>query len=158
MLVLACSRCSVSYVVFSNDFFLVFFCSVYLYREMSSYHNTHVYSISKLTLWQLRVSPGIVQGVLVAWRCHIHQQPRWIVVEAAVRYMLGKDCFVTVVEDYDSGEIFVRVRNFEQMKRLGSVTVFVGGDSVIFTHVDRLNAICQPSDMSPLREMSSFRH
>ena len=72
--------------------------------------------------------------------------------------MLGKDCFVIVVEYYDSGEIFVRVRNFEQMKRLGSVTVFVGGDSVIFTHIDHLNAICQPSDMSPLREMSSFRH
>ena len=53
-----------------------------------------------------------------------------------VHYMLGKDCFVTVVEDYDSGEILVRVRNFEKMKRLGSVTVFVGGDSVIFTHVD----------------------
>ena len=45
--------------------------------------------------------------------------------------MLGKDCFVTVVEDNDSGEIFVRVRNFEQMKRLSSVTMFVGGDSVI---------------------------
>ena len=72
--------------------------------------------------------------------------------------MLGKDCFVTVVKDYDSGEIFVRVRNFEQMKRLGSVTMFVGGDSVIFTHVDRLNAICQPSDLSPLGEMSYFRH
>ena len=53
--------------------------------------------------------------------------------------MLGKDCFVIVVKYYDSGEIFVRVRNFEQMKRLCSVTVFVGGDSVIFTHVDRLN-------------------
>ena len=63
--------------------------------------------------------------------------------------MLGKDCFVTVVEDNDSGEIFVRVRNFEQMRRLSSVTLFVGGDYVIFTHVDRLNAICQPSDMSP---------
>jgi len=72
--------------------------------------------------------------------------------------MLGKDCFVTVVEDYDSGEIFVHVRNFEQMKRLGSVTMFVGGDSVIFTHVDRLNAICQPSDMSPLGKMRCFRH
>ena len=72
--------------------------------------------------------------------------------------MLGKDCFVTVVEDYDSGEIFVRVRNFEQMKRLGSATVFVGEDFVMFTHVDRRNAICQPSDMSPLGEMSSFRH
>ena len=72
--------------------------------------------------------------------------------------MLGKDCFGTVVEDYVSGEIFVHVRNFEQMKRLGSVTMFVGEDSVIFTHVDRLNAICQPSDMSPLSKMSSFRH
>jgi hypothetical protein len=72
--------------------------------------------------------------------------------------MLGKDCFVTIVEDYDSGETFVRFRNFEQMKRLASVTVFVGGDSVIFTHIDRLNAICQPSDMSPLGKMSSFRH
>ena len=50
--------------------------------------------------------------------------------------MLGKDCFVTVVEDNDSGETFVRVRNFEQMKRLSSVTVFVGGESVIFTYVD----------------------
>jgi hypothetical protein len=59
------------------------------------------------------VSPGIVQGVLVAWGRHVHQQPRWIAVEAAIRYMLGKDCFVTAVEDYDSGEIFVRVRNFE---------------------------------------------
>ena len=48
--------------------------------------------------------------------------------------------------------------NFEQMKRLGSVTMFVGGDYVIFTHGDRLNAIYQPSDMSPLAEMSSFRH
>jgi hypothetical protein len=72
--------------------------------------------------------------------------------------MLGKDCFVTIVEDYDSGEIFVRVRNFEQMKRLSSVIVFVGGDSVIFTHVDRLNAICQLSNMSPLGNMSYFRH
>ena len=72
--------------------------------------------------------------------------------------MLGKDCFVTVVKNNDSGKIFVRVRNFEQMKRLSSVTMFVGGDSVIFTHVERLNAICQPSDMSPLGEMSSFRY
>ena len=56
--------------------------------------------------------------------------------------MLGKDCFVTIVEDDDSGEIFVHVRNFEKMKRLSSVSVFVGGDSIIFTHVDRLNAIC----------------
>jgi hypothetical protein len=104
------------------------------------------------------VSPGIIEGVLVAWGCHVHQQPRWIIVEAAVCYMLGKDCFVIVVEDYDSGEIFVRVRNFEQMKRLSSVTMFVGGDYVIFTHVDRLNAICQPSDMTPLGKMSYFRH
>ena len=72
--------------------------------------------------------------------------------------MFGKDCFVTIVEDYDSGKIFVRVRNFEQMKRLSSVTVFVGGDSIIFTHVDRLNAICQSSDMSPLGKMICFRH
>ena len=72
--------------------------------------------------------------------------------------MLGKDCFVIVVEDYDSGEIFVCVRNFEQMKRIISVTVFVGGGSVIFPHVDRLNAICQPSNMSPLGKMSYFRH
>ena len=72
--------------------------------------------------------------------------------------MLGKDCFVIVVEDYDSGEIFVHVRNFEQMKRLCSGAVFVGGDPIIFTHVDQLNAICQLSDMSPLGEMSSFRH
>ena len=104
------------------------------------------------------MSPGIVQGVLVAWGCHVHQQPRRIIVEATVRYMLSKDCFVTVVEDYDSGDIFVRVRNFKQMKRLSGVTVFVGGDYVIFTHVDRLNAICQPSDMSPLGKMSYFRH
>ena len=72
--------------------------------------------------------------------------------------MLGKDYFVTVVEDYDSGEIFVRVENFDQMKRLRSVTVFMGGDSVIITHVDRLNEICQPSDISPLGKMSYFRH
>jgi hypothetical protein len=72
--------------------------------------------------------------------------------------MLGKNSFVTVVEDNNSGEIFVRVRNFEQMKRLSSVTMFVGGDSVIFTHVDRLNTICQPSDMSPLEKMRCFRH
>ena len=144
-------------MVFSIDFSLCFFV-LYVYREISSYHNTHVYSISKLALWQLGVSPSIVQELLVAWRCHVHQQPRRIVVEAIVRYMLGKDCFVTVVEDYDSGKIFVRVRNFEQMKRLSSVTVFLGGDSVIFTHVDRLNAICQPSDMSPLGKMICFRH
>jgi hypothetical protein len=50
--------------------------------------------------------------------------------------MLGKDCFVTIVKDYDSVEIFVHVRNFEQMKRLGSIIVFVVGDSIIFTHVD----------------------
>ena len=74
--------------------------------------------------------------MLVAWGCHVHQQSQRIVVEAVVRYMLGKDCFVIVVEDYDSGEIFVRVRNFKQIKRLSSVTVFVGGDYVIFTHVD----------------------
>jgi signal-transduction protein with cAMP-binding, CBS, and nucleotidyltransferase domain len=122
------------------------------------------------------VSAGIVVGVLVAWgrnvhqqprlivvgACclgrHVHQQPRLIIVEATVRYMLGKNCFVTVVEDNNSGEIFVRVRNFEQMKRLSSVTVFAGGDSVIFTHIDRLNTICQPSDMSALEKMRCLRH
>ena len=72
--------------------------------------------------------------------------------------MLGKDCFVTVVKDYDSSEIFVRVRNFKQMKRLGSFTVFMVGDFVIFTDVDRLNEICQPSNMSSLGKMSYFRH
>ena len=127
VLILACSRCSVSYVFFSNDFFLVFFV-LYVYREMSLYHNARVYSISKLALWQLGVSLGIIQGVLVAWGRHVHQQPRWIVVEAAFCYMLGKDCFVTVVEDNDSGEIFVHVRNFEQMESLGCVTMFMGGD------------------------------
>ena len=72
ILVLACSRCSVfSYVVFSNDFFLVFFCSIY--REKSLYHNTHVYSTSKLALRWLGVSPGIVEGVLVAWGRHVYQ-------------------------------------------------------------------------------------
>ena len=69
-------------------------------------------------------------------------------------------CLVKVVllqlPKTDSGEIFVRVRNFEQMKRLGRVTMFVGGDSVIFTHVDRLNAICQPSKMSPLGKDEVF--
>jgi hypothetical protein len=50
--------------------------------------------------------------------------------------------------------IFVRVRNFELMARLRSVTVFVGGDCVMFTHVDRLNAIRQPFDMSPLGKTS----
>ena len=72
--------------------------------------------------------------------------------------MLSKDCFVTVVVDFDSGKIFVHVRNFEQIKRLSSVTMFVGGDSIIFTHVDRLNEICQSSDMSPLGKMRYFRH
>jgi hypothetical protein len=96
--------------------------------------------------------------VLVDWGRHVHQQPRWIIVKVVVRYMLGKDCFVTIVEGYDSGEVFVRVRIFEQMKRLSSVTVFVGGNHVIFTHVDRLNAIRQPSNMSPLGQMSYFRH
>jgi signal-transduction protein with cAMP-binding, CBS, and nucleotidyltransferase domain len=104
------------------------------------------------------VSPGIVEGLLVARGRHVHQEPRLIVVEAVVCYLLGKDCFVTVVENYDSGEIFVLVRNFKQMKRLRSVSVFVGGDSIMFTHVDRLNAICQPTDMSPLGKMRSFRH
>ena len=104
------------------------------------------------------MSPGIIEGVHVAWGRHVHQQPRLIVIEATVHYMLGKDCFVIVVEDYDSGKIFVRVRNFKEMKRLGSVTVFMGGDYVIFTHVDRLNVICQPSDMSPRGKMSYFRH
>jgi hypothetical protein len=73
---------------------------------MSSYHNTHVYSTSKLALWLLGVSPSFIEGVLVAWGCHVHQQPRRIVIEAIVRYMLGKDCFVTVVKDYSSGENF----------------------------------------------------
>jgi hypothetical protein len=44
------------------------------------------------------------------------------------------------------------------MKRLGSIIVFVVGDSVIFTHVDWLNEIYQTSDMSPLGKMSYFRH
>ena len=70
-------------------------------------------------------------------------------------------CLVKIVllqlSKTDSGEIFVRVRNFEQMKRLSSVTVFMGGDFVIFTHVDRLNEIRQPSDISPLCKLSYFR-
>jgi hypothetical protein len=99
---------------------------------MSAY-NTYVYSTSKLAHWWLGVLLGIVEGALIAWGRHGHQQPRMIVVKAVLRYLLGKDCFVTVVEDYDSGEIFVHVRNFEQMKRLCSVSMFVGGGYHVHT-------------------------
>lgn len=44
------------------------------------------------------------------------------------------------------------------MKTLGCVTVFVGGDFVMFKRVDRLNEICQPLDVNPLCKLIFFRH
>ena len=85
-----------------------------MYTERCRRTTTPMFTPSaSFALWQLGVSLGIVQGVLVTWGHHVHQQPQQIVVEAVVRYMIGKNCFVIVVEDYDSGEIFVSVRNFE---------------------------------------------
>ena len=146
-------------VVFHMWFFLMIFPFVFLFyiqRDVIVRQHSCLLHQQACALAARSVARYHRRGAF-AWGRHV-QQPRLIVVKAAVRYMLGKDCFVIVVEDYDNGEIFVCVRNFEQMKRLSSVTMFVGGDSVIFTHVDRLSAICQPSDMSPLGKMRCFRH
>jgi len=111
----------------------------------TSYHATDVYSTTNDVFWQLGVEPGEHNMLLVT---HVHDQAaRYLIIEVAVRTVVGQQCITRVVEDHDSGEIFVLCSTIVDARWLSDYSVDVSGDYVIFKMAHCLNLIGSPYDL-----------
>lgn len=71
------------------------------------------------------------------WGQSIHPD-RWLIVEAAVRHLLGPQNLTRIVEDPLCGEIFVLSRTAHELDVLYRNNVNVDGDAIIFAAVHYL--------------------
>ena len=89
----------------------------------------------------------------MTWGHRVHDQAtRCLIVEADVRAISGQQRFTRVVEDHDSGEIFVLCSTIADAHRLSDYSVNVSGDCVIFKMVHHLNLIGSPYDLNYLNK------
>ena len=124
----------------------------------STYHTTHVYSVTNDVFWQLGVEPGEQNRLLVTWRRRVHDRAtRCLTVEAAIRAVVGKQRITRVVEDHDSREIFVLCSTIADAYRLSNYSINVSGDYVIFKMVHHLNLIGSPYDLNYLNKTKPIR-
>jgi hypothetical protein len=66
----------------------------------TTYHTMDVYSTANDVFWQLGVEPGEQNRMLVTWGCHVHDRAtRCLIVEAAIRAVVGQQHITRVVED-----------------------------------------------------------
>ena len=96
--------------------------------------------------------------LLLTWGHHVHDQAtRCLIIEAVVRAVVGQQRITRVVEDHDSGEIFVLCITITDACRLSDYSVDVCGDYVIFKMVHRLNLIGSPCDLNYLNKTKLIR-
>ena len=89
----------------------------------------------------------------MTWGHHVHDRAaRCLIVEAVVRAVVGQQCITRVVEDHDSGEIFVLCNTVANACQLSDYSVDVSGDYIIFKVVHRLKLIGSPYDLNYLNK------
>ena len=80
--------------------------------------------------------------LLVTWGRRVcDRAARCLIVEAAVCAVVGQQRITRVVEDHDSGEIFVLCSTVADARRLSDYSVDISGDCVVFKIGHRLNLI-----------------
>ena len=82
---------------------------------------------------------------------------RCLIVEAAIRAVVGQQRITRVVEDHDSREIFVLCSTVVDAHWLSDYSVDVSGDCVIFKMVHHLNLIGSPYDLNYLNKTKPIR-
>ena len=82
---------------------------------------------------------------------------RCLIAEATIRAVVGQQRITRVVEDHDSGEIFVLYSTIVDARRLSDYNVDVSGDYVIFKMVHHLNLIGSPYDLNYLNKTKPIR-
>ena len=91
--------------------------------------------------------------MLVTWGHRVHDRAmRCLFVEAAIRAVVGQQHITRVVEDHDSGEIFVLCSTIADTHWLSDYSVDVSGDCIIFKMVHRLNLIGSPYELNYLHK------
>ena len=119
----------------------------------TTYHTTDVYSTTNDVFWPLGVEPVEQNMLLVTWGSHVHDRAvRCLIVEAIVRAVVGQQRITRVVEDHDSGEIFVLCSTVVDACWLYDYSVDVSGDYIIFKMVHHLNLIGSPYDLNYLNK------
>ena len=94
----------------------------------------------------------------MTWGHHVHDRAtRCLIVEATVRAVVGQQRITRVVEDHDSGEIFVLCSTVMDAHWLSDYSVNVSGDYVIFKMVQCLNLIGSPYDLNYLNKTKPIR-
>jgi len=94
----------------------------------------------------------------VTWGHRVHDQAtRCLIVEATVCAVVGQQRITRVVEDHDSGEIFVLCSIVADAHRLSDYSVDINGDCVIFKTVHRINLIESPYDLNSLNKTKPIR-
>ena len=124
----------------------------------STYHTTDVYSTTNDVFWQLGVERGEQNMLLVTWGRRVcDRAARCLIVEAAVCAVVGQQRITRVVEDHDSGEIFMLCSTVADAHRLSDYSVDVNGDYLIFKMVHHLNLIISPYDLNYLNKTKPIR-
>ena len=96
--------------------------------------------------------------LLVTWGRRVHDRAtRCLIVEATVRAVVGQQRITRVVEDHDSGEIFVLCSTIVDGHRLFDYSVNISGDRIIFKMVHPLNLIESPYDRNYLNKTKPIR-
>ena len=94
----------------------------------TTYHTIDVYSTTNDVFWQLGVERGEQNMLLVTWGHRVHDRAtRCLIVEAAVHAVVGQQRITGVVEDDDSGEIFVLCSTVADARRLSAYSVDISG-------------------------------
>ena len=117
-----------------------------------------MYSTTNDVFWQLGVEPGEQNMLLVTWGHRVHDRAtRCLIVEVAIRAVVGQQRITRVVEDHDSGEIFVLCSTIVDAHWLSNYSVDVSGDYVIFKMIHHLNLIRSPYDLNYLNKTKLIR-
>ena len=103
---------------------------------MSYFGRSH-YNASNLAFWWLGVAPGPQMMLFATWGRSIHLD-RLLIVEAAVRHLLGPQNLTRIVQDPICGEIFVLCRTGQEVDILYRYNVSMDGDPIIFAMVHYL--------------------
>ena len=122
-----------------------------------SYFGRRHFNASNLAFWQLGVALGPQMMLFATWGRSIHLD-RLLIVEAAVRHLLGPQNLTRIVQDPVCGEIFVLCRTGQEVDILYRYNVSVDEDAVIFAMVHYLWLLGPHQPIEYLSNCLHIRH
>ena len=117
---------------------------------MSYFGRSH-FNANDLAFWRLGVAPGPQMMLFATWGWSIHPN-RLLIVEAAIRHLLGQQNLTRIVQEPICGEIFVLCKTEQEVGILYRYNVSVDVDVVIFAMVHYL---CLSRPHQPIEYLSN---